>query len=174
ATNHLGHFALAVGLSSALRAACGARVVVVSSEGHLNSDVRFDDVNFVRHRYDPWIAYGQSKTACVLFAVEAARRWVGSHVAVNALHPGAIWEGNPKYKTVQQAAATSVLLASSPLVEGVTGKYFEDCAVADMNKLGARRRAASYALDPAKAARLWAVSLDMIASVHPRAPFLRH
>ena len=71
ATNHLGHFALAVGLHDALAAAGGARIVSVSSSGHLRSPVVFDDIHFARRAYDPWLAYGQSKTANVLFAVEA-------------------------------------------------------------------------------------------------------
>jgi NAD(P)-dependent dehydrogenase (short-subunit alcohol dehydrogenase family) len=74
ATNHLGHFALTTGLYHALAAAGGARVVVVSSVGHINGEVLFDDINFERHPYDPWAAYSQSKTANVLFAVEARTR----------------------------------------------------------------------------------------------------
>src|SRR3954467_3811000 len=75
ATNHLGHFALTVGLHGALAAAGHPRVVVLSSVGHINGAVRFDDLDFRREPYDPWLAYAQSKTANILFAVEAARRW---------------------------------------------------------------------------------------------------
>ena len=75
ATNHLGHFALALGLHDALAAAGDARIVSLSSVGHLRSPVIFDDLNFTSRPYDPWLAYGQSKTANVLFAVEATRRW---------------------------------------------------------------------------------------------------
>ena len=75
ATNHLGHFALAVGLQEALAAAGDARIVSVSSEAHLRAPLVFDDLNFNVRPYDPMLAYGQSKTANVLFAVEAARRW---------------------------------------------------------------------------------------------------
>jgi NAD(P)-dependent dehydrogenase (short-subunit alcohol dehydrogenase family) len=88
ATNHLGHFALALGLRQSLAAAHGARVVCVSSSGHLRSPVVFDDLNYAFRSYDPFGAYGQSKTANVLFAVEASRRWAGDGIAVNALHPG--------------------------------------------------------------------------------------
>ena len=92
ATNHLGHFALTTGLhgggGGALAAAGGARVVAVSSVGHVNGEVLFDDVNFERHPYNAWVAYSQSKTANVLFAVEAARRWARDRIAVNALNPG--------------------------------------------------------------------------------------
>ena len=77
ATNHLGHFALTVGLHDALAAATdGARIVSVSSTGHLASPVHFEDIHFAQREYDPWQAYGQSKTANVLLAVEATRRWV--------------------------------------------------------------------------------------------------
>ncbi|MFF5290116.1 SDR family NAD(P)-dependent oxidoreductase [Paractinoplanes globisporus] len=183
ATNHLGHFALTLGLHDALAAAGDARVVVVSSVGHVNGEVLFDDPNFEHHPYDPWAAYSQSKTADILFAVEAAKRWAPDHIAVNALNPGRIWgtglsrhmETPPdsfdpagatgvSVKNVEQGAATSVLLAASPLVEGVTGKYFEDCREAGPYTPGVRRGVAAYAIDPAKAARLWRLSLDLTAA----------
>ena len=91
ATNHLGHFALTVGLHEALAAAGGARVVSVSSGGHLRSPVVFDDIDFAFRDYDPFAAYGQSKTANVLFAVEATRRWADDGITANALMPGAIF-----------------------------------------------------------------------------------
>jgi NAD(P)-dependent dehydrogenase (short-subunit alcohol dehydrogenase family) len=177
ATNHLGHFGLANGLHAALAAAGLARVVVVSSVGHLNGEVQFDDINFERHPYDPWAAYSQSKTANILFTVEAARRWAQDGIAVNALTPGRIATNLMRYldqapapaafgasdpsiawKTVQQGAATSVLLAASPLVDGVTGRYFEDGQQAEAARPGIRQGVADYAMDPAKAARLWQIS----------------
>ena len=94
ATNHLGHFRLALGLLPALRSADGARVVSVSSRAHLNSPVVFDDIDFAHRAYDPALAYAQSKTANVLFAVAAARRWADDGIEVNALHPGAIADSN--------------------------------------------------------------------------------
>jgi NAD(P)-dependent dehydrogenase (short-subunit alcohol dehydrogenase family) len=184
ATNHLGHFALATGLHDALAAARGARVVSVSSVGHINSDVDFDDLHFERRPYDPWAAYGQSKTANVLFAVEANRRWAAEGITVNALNPGRIpgtnlvrhigdvqnapasFEPNStevSWKTPEQGAATSVLLAASPLLDGVGGRYFEDCEEAGPNQPGVRRGVAAYALDPEAAARLWQVSLETLA-----------
>jgi NAD(P)-dependent dehydrogenase (short-subunit alcohol dehydrogenase family) len=188
ATNHLGHFALTTGLHGALAAADGARVVVVSSVGHVNGEVLFDDVNFERHPYNAWVAYSQSKTANVLFAVEAANRWAGDRIAVNALNPGRIASTGlishvdpaavppqsfdaagttgVSVKDIPQGAATSVLLAASPLVEGVTGKYFEDCQEAEPFVPGIRRGVAAYALDRAKAARLWQLSLDLLAAAH--------
>ncbi|WP_405765581.1 SDR family NAD(P)-dependent oxidoreductase [Actinacidiphila glaucinigra] len=186
ATNHLGHFALTTGLHPALRAAGDARVVVVGSVGHVNGDVLFDDVNFEHRPYDAWAAYSQSKTANVLFAVEAAARWAGDGISVNALNPGRIAETNlarhiasaldapasfepgrsdgVSVKNVEQGAATSVLLAASPLVAGVTGRYFEDCAEAAPYRPGLRRGVAAHALDPRSAARLWRLSLDMLAA----------
>ncbi|MFC4532797.1 SDR family NAD(P)-dependent oxidoreductase [Sphaerisporangium dianthi] len=183
AVNHLGHLALTTGLRDALAAAGGARVVVVSSVGHVNGGVLFDDVNFERHPYDPWAAYSQSKIANVLFAVEAARRWAADRIAVNALNPGRITatnlgrhmggiadapasfepgSTNVSWKDVEQGAATSVLLAASPLVEGVTGRYFEDCQEAGPYRPGVRRGVAAHALDPEKAARLWRISVEML------------
>ena len=90
ATNHLGHFTLALGLHGALAAAGNARIVSLSSRGHLRSPVIFDDLNFAARPYDPWLAYGQSKTANVLFAVEATKRWASDGITANAVHPGAI------------------------------------------------------------------------------------
>src|SRR5438552_19107335 len=89
AINHLGHFALALGLHEALAAAGGARIVSVSSSAHQSSPVVFVDIHFRRRPYDPLSAYGQSKTANVLFAVEATARWRGDGITANALMPGA-------------------------------------------------------------------------------------
>jgi NAD(P)-dependent dehydrogenase (short-subunit alcohol dehydrogenase family) len=182
ATNHLGHFALTTELHDALQAAGQSRVVVVSSVGHVNGEVLFDDLDFAQHPYDAWAAYSQSKTANILFAVEAAKRWASEGIAVNALNPGRIADTNlsrhmetppatfdPKgstgvsVKTIEQGAATSVLLAASPLVDGVTGRYFEDCQEAVPFETGVRRGFTEYALDPAKAERLWQVSIHKIA-----------
>jgi NAD(P)-dependent dehydrogenase (short-subunit alcohol dehydrogenase family) len=184
ATNHLGHFALTTGLHDALAATAGARVVVVSSVGHLNGEVLFDDLNFENHPYDPWAAYSQSKTANVLFMVEAAKRWADDGISVNALTPGRIrtnlmryldeqpaapaaFEAHSEaiqYKTAEQGAATSTLLAASPLVAGVTGRYFADCNEAEPQRLGIRLGVAAYAVDPANAERLWSISAGLIGS----------
>jgi NAD(P)-dependent dehydrogenase (short-subunit alcohol dehydrogenase family) len=184
ATNHLGHFALATGLQPALAAAGGARIVSVSSSAHLRSPVVFDDIHFQQREYEPWAAYGQSKTANVLFAVEATRRWAGDGIYVNALHPGGIrtnlqryvsdeelsrlraqsGPAAPSWKTPEQGAATSVLVATSPLLDGVGGRYFEDCNEAAPNQPGTRVGVAAYALDPEAAALLWQVSVDTLAS----------
>ncbi len=124
ATNFLGHFTLTVGLHGALSAASGARVVSVSSSGNMISPVIFDDLHFNFLPYDPFVAYGQSKTAEALLAVEATRRWADDGIFANALNPGAIATNLQKHtgglktpperrKTPTQGAATSVLLAAS-------------------------------------------------------------
>ncbi|WP_069466010.1 SDR family NAD(P)-dependent oxidoreductase, partial [Actinacidiphila rubida] len=160
ATNHLGHFGLARGLRTALATAGGARIVSVSSSAHLQSPVVFEDIHFERRAYDPWLAYGQSKTANVLFGVEGSKRWASDGITVNALMPGAIRTnlqrhitqeeldaararaggGGPQWKTPEQGAATSVLVATSPLLEGVGGRYFEDCEEAAPHVEGGPRR----------------------------------
>jgi NAD(P)-dependent dehydrogenase (short-subunit alcohol dehydrogenase family) len=186
ATNHLGHFGLTVGLHRWLAAAGGARVVSVSSSAHLRSGIDFDDLHFERREYDPWLAYGQSKTANILFAAEANRRWAGDGILANSLMPGAIRTNLQRHvtdaqlnrarqggssapvipwKTVEQGAATSVLCAASPLLDGVGGRYFEDCNEAGPNEPGVVRRGiAPYARDPEAAHRLWDVSTDLLAS----------
>jgi NAD(P)-dependent dehydrogenase (short-subunit alcohol dehydrogenase family) len=183
ATNHLGHFRLTLGLLGALRAAGESRVVSVSSRAHLNSPVVFEDIDFERRPYDPALAYAQSKTANVLFAVGAARRWADDGISVNALHPGAIADSNlarrydPKvleqlrssgqytFKSLQQGAATSVYLATSPLLDGVGGRYFENCQETDLNDPTVAGTdaagVAAHALDPEAADRLWTVSNEM-------------
>jgi NAD(P)-dependent dehydrogenase (short-subunit alcohol dehydrogenase family) len=185
ATNHLGHFALALGLHHSLAEAGSARIVSVSSGGHLRSPVVFDDIDYAFRDYDPFGAYGQSKTANVLFAVEATRRWAPDGIVANALMPGGIATplqrhlpesyaaqaldafraAGTDFKSVQQGAATSVLLAASPLLEGIGGRYFEDCneavRVERRGKPG-QGGVAPYALDPANAERLWELSLTLI------------
>jgi NAD(P)-dependent dehydrogenase (short-subunit alcohol dehydrogenase family) len=185
ATNHLGHFALATGLHRALAAAGGARVVSVSSSAHHRSPVVFSDIHFEHRPYEAWSAYGQSKTANVLFAVEATKRWAADGITANALMPGGIRTNLQRYvtdeelarlraaaagagaslrwKTPEQGAATSILVATSPLLDGVGGRYFEDCNEAEVGRLSARNGVAEYALDPAAAARLWQVSLETLA-----------
>ncbi len=183
ATNHLGHFRLTLGLLPSLRAADGARVVSVSSRAHLNSPVVFEDIDFERRPYDPALAYAQSKTANVLFAVGAAQRWLDDGIATNALHPGAIAESNLSrhydpavlaelrnsgryvFKTLAQGAATSVFVATSPLLDGIGGRYFENCQETDVDDPTAAgidaAGIAAYALDPEAADRLWALSTRM-------------
>jgi NAD(P)-dependent dehydrogenase (short-subunit alcohol dehydrogenase family) len=186
ATNHLGHFRLALGLHDALASADGARIVAVSSSAHLRSPVVFDDLNYSFLQYDGWAAYGQSKTANILFAVGVGQRWADDGIVANSLMPGSIRTGlqrhiDPEWyervreqlkdempvKSPAQGAATSVLLAASPLVDGISGRYFEDVkeaqVVSERGALGTKGVAA-YALDPANAERLWDVSLELTRS----------
>jgi NAD(P)-dependent dehydrogenase (short-subunit alcohol dehydrogenase family) len=182
AINHLGHFALVNRLWPAI--ADGARVVMVSSRGHNFSGIRWDDVHFARGGYDRWLAYGQAKTANVLFAVglDAAAK---DRVRAFALHPGRIRtpllrhvdeqdmrergmvddEGNiiGDWKTVEQGAATQVWAATSPQLAGMGGVYLEDCDVADLvrSTVPVMHGVRDYAVDPAQAARLWTLSADL-------------
>jgi NAD(P)-dependent dehydrogenase (short-subunit alcohol dehydrogenase family) len=188
ATNHFGHFALATGLHHAL-AAEGGRIAALSSTAHLYSPVVFDDINYARRPYVPLEAYGQSKTAIVLFAVEAGRRWAADGITANAVMPGgirtplqqyafgedmsdearAVYDAYP-WRTAAQGAATSVLVAGSPLVEGATGRYFQNSAEApvidpkeletDIEPVGV----AEYALDPVAAERLWELSTAAVSA----------
>ncbi len=181
ATNHLGHFALAVGLHDALAAAGSARVVSVASSGHGGSPVHLEDLMFLRRPYEPGLAYGQSKTANVLFAVEAQRRWGHEGITVNALMPGGIWTGLQKHwdpqvvaelrvqaagmmKTPEQGASTSVLLATAPELEGYGGRYFEDNHEADVVEeiVNGTNGVRPWALDPETAGRLWEVSTALV------------
>ena len=178
ATNHLGHFALATGLHGAL-AAEGARVVSVSSRAHLRSPVVFDDINFAFREYEPFLGYGQSKTANVLFAVGATERWARDGIFANALMPGGIATKlqrhmDPGYiervrasgfalKSPQQGAATSVYVATSPDLEGIGGRYYEDVAEAPVLDRREDGGVARYALDPGNAERLWALSETAVA-----------
>ncbi|MET7752017.1 SDR family NAD(P)-dependent oxidoreductase [Micromonospora sp. NPDC005367] len=189
AVNHLGHAALTLGLHDALAAARGARIVVVSSSAHQQSPVVFDDIHFTSRPYEAWSAYGQSKTAAILFTVALARKWAADGITANALHPGGIMtnlqrhlddaqlrfvgavdeQGNrlelpPGWKTPQQGAATSVLLAASPEVDGVTGRYFEDGneAVVIGGQPDGRTGVLPYALNEKDADRLWDETLRLL------------
>ncbi len=193
ATNHLGHFALALGLHDALATAAaqqhpvygGARIVAVSSSGHLGSPVVFEDLHFDRRPYDEWAAYGQSKTANVLFAVEATRRWAVDSIVANALMPGGIRTGLQKHisqetqdswadleragklvmKSTQQGAATSLVAAVAPEFAHTGGHYLEDGneSATVANDVSTDSGVRAWALDPASAARLWDTSLALIA-----------
>ncbi len=161
-------------------------MVSLSSLGHQRSGIVFDDIHFHHRPYEPFSAYVQSKTANVLFAVEAARRWADDGVTINAVMPGAVmspgaqaaqnslteeqmaaYQAQPGaqemfWKTPQQGAATSVLLAASPRVNGATGLYFEDCRQGGPPVPGTRAGVAAHALDSAAAEHLWQISTEMI------------
>ncbi|MER6438958.1 SDR family NAD(P)-dependent oxidoreductase [Streptomyces sp. NPDC001185] len=188
AINYLGHFALAVGLEDALREAEKPRVVVVSSGAQLRAGFDFDDPQFERRPYDPFVAYAQSKTADVLLAVGISRRWAEHGITANACAPGWIHtnlarhldretlqalgaldaDGNlvtPDYfKNPAQGAATSVLLAASPLLDGVSGRYFEDNQESEVVDGGPDVQAgvAKWSVDPGAADRLWDHALPVV------------
>jgi NAD(P)-dependent dehydrogenase (short-subunit alcohol dehydrogenase family) len=177
AINHIGHFQLTQRLWPALARAGGARVVAVSSRGHLYGRVDFDDPHFERRAYEKMPGYGQSKTANVLFAVGLDARGRGAGIRGFSLHPGAILETDlgrymsPEeqaaaverarrvggFKTVEQGAATTIWCATSPALEGMGGVYCEDCdvAVAVPADHPEPRGVRPWAIDPALAERLW-------------------
>lgn len=188
-TNHLGHFVFINRIASLLKA--GSRVVSLASSGHRFSDVSLDDPNYETTDYVPFEAYGRSKTANILFAVEFDRRHKARGVRATAVHPGGIqtelarhleptfiqqWidqlnaqaaaAGQPpiEWKTIPQGAATSVWAGVVAPVEEVAGRYCEDCHVAELVDDASQIRAGvrSYALDPANAQALWALSEKMV------------
>ncbi|CAO5192336.1 putative oxidoreductase [Frankia sp. AiPs1] len=189
AGNHLGHFTLVGELYPLLAAAGGARVVVYSSAGHLLSDIRWHDPHF-RTGYDKWAAYGQSKTANILFAVHLDTLGRDDGVRAYALHPGKIMTGLQRdlshaeqvargwwdeqgtfvgvgFRTAAQGAATGIWAATSPLLAGRGGLYLEDCDVARIAVPGGSTDdggVRDYALDPLAAARLWELSLAATAA----------
>jgi NAD(P)-dependent dehydrogenase (short-subunit alcohol dehydrogenase family) len=191
ATNHLGHFALAVGLHDALATGAAergeARIVALTSGAHMYSPVVFDDIHFTRRAYDPQLAYGQSKTANSLFTVEATRRWAADGIGANAVNPGGVSTGLQRdvtqdmkdhldrleaagvfaYKSVQQGAATTLVAATAPEFTHSGGHYLDDGNEAstvpdDAELLGNSHAVKRWALDPDAARKLWQVSLDMI------------
>ena len=185
-TNHLGHFVLVNRIASLLRP--GGRLVNLSSGGHRFSDVDLDDPNFERTPYDEWQAYGRSKTANVLFAVEFDRRHKGLGIHGIAVHPGTIRtelsrhltdealgrlvaslkETQPDgeqfaFKSIPQGAATSVWAATVAPAENVGGRYCEDCHVAEVvDGEGQRGGVRPYALDPDHAKALWMKSEELV------------
>lgn len=193
ATNHLGHFALALGLHDALadgaRERGEARVVAVSSTAHMRSPVVFDDLHFERRPYDPQAAYAQSKTANSLFAVEATRRWRAEGVVANAVNPGGVRTGLQRdftpgqkayladaeasgafvWKTARQGAATTLVAAVAPEFARTGGHYLDDAREAptvadDADLFGNSHGVKRWALDPDAARRLWEVSLDLVGN----------
>lgn len=169
AVNHVGHFLLANRLLEPVVAARAGRVVVVSSGAHRwapEEGIQFDNLSGDKG-YDPWQAYGQSKVANGLFSRELARRLAKTSATSNSLHPGVIQTNlsrhlpprevdpdDPRYKSIPEGAATTCYVATSPDLDGVTGYYFVDCNPAVPNH---------HMQDDAMAARLWAVSEELLA-----------
>lgn len=172
--NHIGHFLLIDRLIDLVPQHTG-RIVVTSSSASIDQapkeGVMFDNLDGHQF-YKPFLFYGQSKLANALFAKELARRMEGRGITVNSLHPGAVGGtalqrslGFPFklvlpiasrfMKSIPQGAATQVLLAASPLVEGITGEYWADCNIA---------RGSRFLAHPGMAERLWTVSEEIVAA----------
>lgn len=153
-TNHFGHFVFTLGLIDSLKAAGSSRVVSVSSIAHKRNAVQFDDMDFSEN-YDPWKAYGQSKTANILFAKELQKRFAGDGITSVSCHPGVIeselWRHTGKItsfnKTIPQGASTSMYCCLSPDIGA--GMMYSDCALFET---------AAYASDMELAAKLWEIS----------------
>lgn len=191
ATNHIGHFVLTNELTPLLKKANGARVVCLSSTGHKLSPIRWGDIHFTKEPYNKWVAYGQSKTANSLFAVELDARMKADGVRAFAVHPGGIntplqrhlqreemvamgWikeNGEPTeqalkmFKTPEEGASTTIWAAVSPMLDGMGGVYCENCDIAKLGGADSPRWAeiAPYAVDKAEAERLWRETEAMIA-----------
>ena len=184
-TNHIGHFHLGTLLAELMVTSAPARLVVLSSIAHRRSPVLFDDINFKATPYNPWIAYGQSKTANALFAIEFNRRYADQGVFAFAVHPGGIATGlqkhlgmeeqiamgwydvngniNPVFKTVSEGAATTIFAALSPELEGKGGHYLENCMISTGPSAIPFTGVQPYAIDPENARRLWDISEKLIA-----------
>ncbi len=188
ATNYLGQFQLVARLWPALKKANGARVINVSSQGHHFAPFNFEDPNFTHRDYDTLQAYGQSKTASNLFALELDNRAKGFQVRAYSLHPGAIAgtelardadmalfkqmgfldeQGNIRpevlasLKTIPQGAATTVWCATSPLLNNVGGVYCEDGDIAELAGGAVTSGVQPYALDESNAKKLWDLTEEM-------------
>jgi len=183
-TNHLGHFTFVNRVASLIKD--GGRFVSLASSGHRFSDVNLADPNFDRGDYEPWVAYGRSKTANILFAVEFDRRHKDRGVRAAALHPGGIHtelgrhlddgalealleqikasSGEEfEFKSIPQGAATTVWAAAVADPSEVGGRYLEDCHVAELaDDEGLRAGVRAYAIDPDNARALWKKSEEMI------------
>jgi NAD(P)-dependent dehydrogenase (short-subunit alcohol dehydrogenase family) len=190
-TNHLGHFVLVNRIAALL--APGGRLVNLSSAGHRFADVDLDDPNFEHTAYNEWTAYGRSKTANILFAVEFDRRYRDRDIRATALHPGGIKTELSRHltpettaqmiaainetqkargaapfvhKSIPQGAATSVWAAAVAPASEIGGRYCEDCHVAAIQEGdGLRGGVRPYALDPERAKALWAKSEAMVGEI---------
>ena len=191
AGNHLGHFLLA-NLLLPQMAVRGARIVMVSSAAHRGRPVQFDDLGWNLRRHDEFAAYGESKSANILFAIEATRRWASRNITANAVLPGTIMTGLQRYhgdelkrrmgfidtagnqtemvRTVEQGAATLVWAAVASELEGTGGLILEDCAVARPHTAGMHSWSGyDPAICDAQAAReLWDASHGMLAALGHR------
>ena len=188
-TNHVGHFLFTNLLMPLVEKGDRPRIVNLSSRGHHFDHVHFDDPNYEERDYEKWAAYGQSKTANILFSVGLEQRLGDRGVHAYALHPGGIqtnlgrhmteedmtWMMNrikkmaeksgeePQgFKTIPQGAATTCWVATTDELEGAGGVYCEDCHVANQDDEDTTGGVKSYAIDPDNADRLWSMSEEMV------------
>ncbi|MCR8632208.1 SDR family NAD(P)-dependent oxidoreductase [Paenibacillus radicis (ex Xue et al. 2023)] len=196
-TNYLGHFQLTVGLWEALKRSEDARVVSLSSIGHMTGPIDFDDLHFTQRPYDKVVSYGESKTACSLFAIELDKRGREHGVRAFAVHPGAIMSGLARhlsdedlagwgvkrnedgtyvtsegFRTAEQGAATSVWCAVSPMLNGMGGVYCEDGDIKEVVSADSQlhRGVRSWAIDSVSAEKLWTISEDLLHIPHGTIP----
>ncbi|CAM3522148.1 SDR family NAD(P)-dependent oxidoreductase [Paenibacillus lupini] len=197
ATNYLGHFQLTNRLWETLKRSGNAQVISLSSIGHMTGPIDFEDLHFTKRPYDKNISYGESKTACSLFAIELDQRGQAFGIRAFAVHPGAILSGLVRhlsnedlaawgvtrkedgtysssggFKTVEQGAATSVWCAVSPMLNGKGGVYCEDCDIAEAVSADSQlqRGVRPWAIDPASAKKLWAISEELLNIPHDMIP----
>ena len=173
AVNHLAPFTMTGLLLDMIECSAPSRIITVSSASHRRTALDFEDIQFVRRPYNRVTAYSQSKLANILFTEELARRLIGNGTTANCLHPGIVdtgllqdYSGTPKaltfalkvFKATERGARTSIYLASSPEVAGVSGRYFDDCKP---------KKPHIETHDPAGAARLWKVSERLTGITYP-------
>ncbi|MFP6596843.1 MAG: oxidoreductase [Candidatus Hydrogenedentota bacterium] len=193
AVNQIGHFVLTTGLMPIMEKSPGARLVTLSSTGHKLSPIRWEDIQF-DEGYDKWPAYGQSKTACSLLAVEFDRRMKNKSVRAFSVHPGGIftplqrhlekeemialgWLGEDgevserakgAFKTPTQGAGTTLWCATNPKLDNLGGVYCENCDIADMQGDDENARyvgVAPWAVDSDDAQRLWTETEKILAAI---------
>ena len=182
---HLGHFLFTGLIMPALLEAAPARIVNLSSAGHQIADIDFDDPNYVARDYDKWQAYGQAKSANVLFSVALNQRLAAQRVTSFAVHPGAIAETGlarhmeaedfealmamqpegtvMEFKSLAAGAATSVWAATAAELNGCGGLYLEDCQRGEFNDAGKLQGGyLERVLDPVRAEALWQLSEQLV------------
>ncbi len=185
-SNHIGHFLATCSIVPIL--AEGGRIVSLSSAGHHFSPIVFDDIQFENREYDRWASYGQSKTANALFAVGLNRRLKARNIEAFSVHPGvimtelgrhlteedvaryeaAVESGELTLKSIPAGAATQVLAATAPELQGQGGSYLADCQIcATDDETESWSFVRSYAISPENADNLWSVSEKIVGESFP-------